>query len=97
MHGSPVYNGHDTEATKKSMDRGLGKEDASIQRMDLEGTVLRSKAECAAGRKTETRVTPRAMQRVTQTPHPTTRTQCGLEWEPGAAAPQVTGPSGPGR
>ena len=32
MHGSPVYNGHDTEATKKSMDRGLGKEDVSTQR-----------------------------------------------------------------
>ena len=65
--------------------------------MDLEGTVLRSKAEGATGRKMETRVTPRATQRVTQTPHPTTRTQCGLEWEPGAAAPQVTGPSGPSR
>ena len=32
MHGSLVYNGHDTEATKKSTDRGLGKEDVSIQR-----------------------------------------------------------------
>ena len=27
MHGSTVYNSHDTEATKKSIDRGLGKED----------------------------------------------------------------------
>lgn len=27
VHGSTVYNSHDTEATKKSIDRGLGKED----------------------------------------------------------------------